>query len=280
MGGMGAIDGYAEINGTRLYYERRGHGPTVLFIHGAALDHRNWAAQVEGLADRFDVITYDLRGYGRSAAPTGEFKHYEDAAALLDHLAIQRAIAVGHSIGGLYALELALARPDRVAGLVALCMSGLSTRPFPPDVIEMFAAVRRAAYERGVDAAKAVWRACGWFASARARPDVAAQVDAMLADYTGWYWTHDNPARNLDPPSGTRLEDVRVPTLIVDGGLDLDYNHANADELARRIAGATLLRLPDAGHMAQLEDPDAFARALDELAARIARTHPAHGGAA
>jgi 3-oxoadipate enol-lactonase len=249
-----------------LHVERRGSGPTILMIHGATLDHRMWRPQVEALAERYQVITYDVRGHGRSPMPTGPFKHYEDAEALVDHLGVGPVVAIGHTIGALYALELALARPELVAAFGALCMSGLGIPPFPDDHIQTMTAIRNAARTEGVAAAKALWLDTGWVASARAVPAVAAEVGAILADYTGWYWTHDSAVKNLDPPAAGRLEQLRVPALVVDGGLDLAYNHAVADELARRIPRAKLLRLPAAGHMANLEDPAAVTRAIDALA--------------
>lgn len=255
-----------EVNGTRLYVERVGRGQPILFMHGATLDHRMWCAQVEGLADRFEVITYDLRGFGRSAIPTPPFKHCEDAAALLEHLGVGPAIVVGHSIGGLYALELVVSRPDLAKAFAAVCMSGLGEPSFPEAITAKFGAIRKAASEQGVDAAKAIWLTTGWFDSVLARPELAAQAREMLADYSGVYWKGDVGGSNLDPPVRTRLSELRLPTLVIDGGLDLDYNHQIADALAAKIGGARLLRLPQAGHMANMEDPEAVNRAIAELA--------------
>lgn len=256
-----------EVNGTRLVVERTGTGPSILFMHGATLDHRMWRAQVAGLADRFDVITYDLRGFGGSATPVPPFKHCEDAAALLEHLGIQRATVVGHSIGGLYALELALSRPDLVGALAAVCMSGLGEPTFPEAIVAKFGAIRQAAREQGVDAAKAIWKTTGWFDSAMQRPELAQELEAMLAGYSGIYWTADVSGSNIEPPARTRLSELRMPTLVIDGGQDLDYNHQIADILANRIAGAMLLRLPQAGHMANMEEPVLVNDAIAALAA-------------
>src|SRR5262245_21991865 len=111
---------------TDLVVRRYGAGRPVLLIHGSTLDHRMWAPQL-ALADRFELIAYDMRGFGRSPAPAGPFTHHGDAAALLDELGLSNVIAIGHSIGAHTALELALARPDRVTGFVSVCMSGLAS---------------------------------------------------------------------------------------------------------------------------------------------------------
>jgi pimeloyl-ACP methyl ester carboxylesterase len=264
---MGAA--IAEVNGTRLHYDARGTGPALLFLHGFTLDRRMWRRQVEALSARFRVVSYDARGFGRSAMPGAEpYRHCDDAAALCEHLGIDRVVAVGHSIGAHQTLELALTRPGLVAGWVSVCAAGLASIPFPGDITTMFGAIRASAREQSVDAAKAIWAACGWFASAREAPAIAAELDEMLADYSGWHWTHDNPAKNIDPPAAERLADLRAPALVVTGARDLPYNDAVADALVARIANASALRLPRAGHMANMEAPDEVTSAIADFAMR------------
>ena len=258
---------FADVNGTRLAFERQGNGPTLFLIHGTALDHRMWREQVEALAPRFDVITYDVRGFGESALPTGPFCHYQDAEALLDHLGVKRAVIVGHSSGGLYTLELALARRDLVAGCCLISAGIGGGAPFPADLLALVGQIRTAASERGVDAAKAIWGSCVLFTAANEIPSVRDELAAMLADYSGWQWLHGSPGGNLAPPVHERLESIAVPTLVVDGGRDHAYSTAIADMLAARIPVATRLRLPHVGHMANMEDPAAVTGAIEALAA-------------
>jgi len=246
---------------TELTVQRIGKGRPLLFLHGATLDHRMWHPQL-ALADRFEIITCDLRGFGTSPAPTGHFKHCEDIAALIDELRLRDVCVIGHSIGAHYALEVSLLRPDAVTGLVSVCMSGL-TQDYPADIVAMFGELKRLARTQSVDAAKAVWARCGWFTQARENSAIAALLDAYLRDYTGWYWLHDTPATNLVPPAIDRLEQLAVPTLVIDGALDLDYNHRIANVLASRIRNANLLRVP-VGHMASLEAADDVTRAIGQ----------------
>lgn len=238
-----------------------------MFLHGSTLDHRMWQPQVEALADRFEVITYDLRGFGSSPAPAGAFRHVDDAAALLDELALHDVVAIGHSIGAFYALELALHRPDRVTGLVSICMSGLSPE-YPADLQAMFDRLKASARAGQLAAAKREWGACGWFASARTNPALVPLLDTWLADDPGWYWRHDSPGRRLAPPARDRLETLAMPVLVIDGALDLEYNHAIADELGRRIRGVERIRIPTAGHMASLEAAAEVTAAIAALAGR------------
>jgi 3-oxoadipate enol-lactonase len=265
-----SASGSVDVNGTRLHFESRGSGPTLLLLHGFTLDLRMWAPQLESLSSAFRVVAYDARGFGHSALPTSApYRHCDDAAALIEALRLAPVVAVGHSIGGHQLLELALARPELVSGYVGVCTSGLASVPFPPDVMQLFADVRNAARTEGIAQAKRLWSRGGWFATAREEPRLARLLDAILDDYSGWHWQNDNPARNIEPPVAARLGELAIPTLLIDGALDLPYNHEVARAVASAVPGATLLEVPGASHMANLEAPGAVNDAIGELARRV-----------
>lgn len=258
-----------DVNGTRIAYESRGSGRPILFLHGFTLDRSMWKRQMDGLSDRFRTIAWDARGFGESDTPSEKpYRHCEDAGALCDALGLEGAIAVGHSIGAHQLLELALTRPDRIAGFVGVALSGLATVPFPDDVMKLFADVKRAAREQSIDQAKRLWATSGWFASARARPDLRAELDAILARYSGWHWTHENPVMNIEPPAAARLGELQMPALVITGDRDLPYNDVVGDAIVAGVRQATRLRLP-VGHMANMEAPDAVNRAIAELASAL-----------
>jgi 3-oxoadipate enol-lactonase len=261
--------GMAAVNGTQLYYEASGFGPTLLFMHGFTLDHRMWSRQVLGLSNRYRTVIYDLRGFGRSAQPNGApFRHAQDAAALCDHLGIEHVVAIGHSIGAYQALELALSRPDLVAGWVAVCMSAPELVPFSDDLKRMFSAIRKAAREQSLDAAKEIWRKAEWFAPLREDAELASELDRVLADYSGWDWTHESAASGLKPSIAERLGELEVPALVITGGRDLEHNDRVAQVIMKRVPSASGLRIARAGHMANMEDPAAVNRAIAEFAMR------------
>ena len=112
---------FATINGTRLYFEIAGSGQPLVLIHGFTLDLRMWDDQFERLTREFQVIRYDMRGFGQSAPPTGErYAHADDLRDLLDHLRVDKAHLVGLSKGGAIALDFTLAYPRRVNKLVLI----------------------------------------------------------------------------------------------------------------------------------------------------------------
>src|SRR5215510_8071791 len=114
--------GAANVNGTRLYYEMTGKASAdhaVVFIHGFTLDTRMWDDQFEYFARQFQVVRYDMRGFGKSAVPTDqEYSHVEDLKALLDYLGIKQAYLVGQSKGGAVTLDFTLTYPETVDALV------------------------------------------------------------------------------------------------------------------------------------------------------------------
>lgn len=112
-----------DVNGTTLYYERRGHGPPVLFIPGAGGDAGDWSTVADAVADEHTVLTYDRRANSRSprpsgwtAAPVGE--QADDAAALLRALDLAPAVAYGLSSGAMILTDLVLRHPTVLRGAI------------------------------------------------------------------------------------------------------------------------------------------------------------------
>jgi pimeloyl-ACP methyl ester carboxylesterase len=109
-----------RVNGTSLYYEERGTGPGVIFVHGSWVDHGTWAAVVEPLASQFRVVSYDRRGHSRSERSPEQGSAEQDAAdliELIERLDLAPVFVVGNSSGALITLRAAAARPDLLRGL-------------------------------------------------------------------------------------------------------------------------------------------------------------------
>ncbi|WP_329335163.1 alpha/beta hydrolase [Streptomyces sp. NBC_01352] len=138
----------ADSDGTSIYYERHGSGPAILFVHGSGGHHAAWWQQVSGLREEFTVVTVDLRGFGKSDAPTSphssrpEFDGQDfpgDVVAVLDQEDLTDAMLVGQSIGSVAALRAGLLRPERVGSVVlGHSLGGISH----PELKELAAADR------------------------------------------------------------------------------------------------------------------------------------------
>jgi len=102
----------------QLHHEIAGSGDTIVLIHAGIADSRMWTPQWRRYAEDYQVVRYDMRGFGQSPLPPEPYQHAQDLLDLLDRLGIERAALIGNSLGGRVALEATLARPQLVTALV------------------------------------------------------------------------------------------------------------------------------------------------------------------
>jgi pimeloyl-ACP methyl ester carboxylesterase len=258
--------GIAEVNGTRLYYERGGQGPAVILLHGGNLDARMWDDQMPALVKSFTVIRYDIRPYGRSAETEKGFSSVEDLRALMDYLNVKTASLVGLSLGGRIAIDFALTYPDRVGKLV-LMGPGLTGYAFNPNDETMKPILAKA---RDGDAAGAMdlWLQHPMMAPAMARPKVAARIREIARDNLQVWQRLPVGERVPTPPASKRLDQIRVPTLLIVGERDVADIQAIVKLLAEEVKGARTEVIPGAAHMPNMEDPQRVNRLLVEFLGR------------
>jgi 3-oxoadipate enol-lactonase len=259
-----ARTGRLAVDGGSLAWQVVGSGPPVLLVHGFALDRRMWDDVIPGLARDHTVISYDCRGFGTSAEfdPAIGYTHADDLLALLAHLDVYRAALVGLSFGGGVVLKTVLRAPDSVTHLV-LVDAVLGGVPWDEESLRGSEAVDLAVRLGGVTAGRRAWLAHPLFAPANEHPDLAARLGEMVDGYPGHHWVGTDPHRseNEVPPIDV-LDTISAPTTVIVGDRDVPCFLAMAAVLATCIRGARLVTIPDAGHMAPMEAPDAFLRAL------------------
>jgi 3-oxoadipate enol-lactonase len=246
------------VDGATLRYGVAGVGPAVVLIHGFGLDMRMWEPQVPELARAFQLVRYDCRGFGASGPfdPAVPYTHAADLVALLDHLSIDQATLVGLSFGGQVALKTALLAPERVRALVLLD-SLLDGVEWDDDSKAGLAELGRRLAAGGVAAGREAWLAHPLFAAARQRPDVQAELAAMVADYPGQHWLGLDPHLPDSTPPIELLEQLMMPALVVAGDQDVPGFLAMTDVLAQRLPAAERVLIPGAGHMVNMEQPAA-----------------------
>ncbi len=250
--------GVAEVNGTRLYYEVAGEGSPVVLVHGLGLDTRMWDSQFDVLAASYRVIRYDLRGFGKSTLQTDEkFRHAEDLRALLDYLEAPKTHVIGLSLGGMIALQHGLLYPNAVLSLV-LVDSALDGFDWSERWDASLEAIKKRAVEAGASAGNQMWLEHELFAPARERPNCRARLTQIVSESSGWTWVNRSPARGIRPPSGERLSEIHVPTLVIVGERDLPDFQRIADALATGIPTVRKIVMRGVGHMSNMENDDKF----------------------
>lgn len=124
-----AYSHFAEIDGVRLHYQEKGTGTPLVLLHGFTSSTYSWKDVFEPLSKNFHVIAIDLKGFGFSEKPDGDYTRRAQAllvSHLLDHLKIEKTWLCGNSMGGEVSLNFALQNPQRVAGLVLIDSAGIS----------------------------------------------------------------------------------------------------------------------------------------------------------
>lgn len=252
---------YLTVDSLPLAYRVDGPAaaPALVFSNSLGTDWRMWDAQAAALIGRFRVVRYDTRGHGQSgvpAAPATIMRLGQDLLALLDHLQIERAHVCGLSLGGLTALWLAARHPERLQRLVLADTAARigSTAGWEARI----AAVRAGGMEAVRDAVVARFLSAAFRAR---RPDVTQAVSAMLTgtDPVG-YMAACAALRDADLRAA--VPTIRVPALIMAGALDAATPPAQAKALHSDLAGSELIIFPDAAHLANIEQPEAFTAAL------------------
>lgn len=194
-----------------------------------------WDAQFEFFARSHQVIRYDMPGFGRSALPTGPYRHTDDLKAILDDFQLEQATLIGLSMGGDIALDFALEYPGRVQSLVLIdsILGGYIISPIWESSIAPIWVKGRAGDKEG---ARHLWMNHELF-----KPVLASKAEAfrqIVQDYSGWHWVNKNPHIALKPPGIERLETIQAPTLVMVGEHDQPDFHTIADTLAKRIPKA------------------------------------------
>jgi len=246
-----------SVGGTSLHYEIDGSGPPIVLLHGFALDRRIWDGQVPALIEHHTVVRYDLRGFGRSSPSPEPYRHAADLQTLVDRLGFERVSLMGLSLGGGTAINFTIANPDRVDRLIVVAPS-LSGFAWSAAFVAEQAAIRHAAREGGVAAARDQWLALPNFAPALANPVVSAALRDMVEGYSGWHWMHPDTAIPTNPPAIHRLAEIRTRTLVFVGDRDSADFQAIASTLACAIPHAQRIVLEGAGHIANMEARETF----------------------
>ncbi|MDE3091418.1 MAG: alpha/beta fold hydrolase [Chloroflexota bacterium] len=260
-------------NNITLAYEITGTGKPLVLIDPVGYGRWFWHKVVPGLAEHFQVITFDNRGAGESDKPDGPYSVpmlAADTAGLLDALNTKNAYVMGLSLGGYIAQELIVTRPNLVGKLILAAINYGGTKVIPITPEAMVALTNRQGdpvelVKRGIAIACA--------------PGFAQRQPAVAAELLQYRFTNPVPpaqyAAQVAAGAGTiaysdevveqRMKAIKVPTLILFGEHDRVMPPGNANLMAQKIAGARVKIIPGAGHIFPIEDPQGTINAVIEF---------------
>jgi len=255
-----AADLFVVVDGTRLRFRDEGRGPAVLLVHGWTLDLEMWDPQVTALRDSFRLIRLDRRGHGLSGGTPAPARDSEDLAALCKHLGLRRVALLGMSQGVRAVLGLAGAAPEQVEALILDGPPPLAAASDPEVPLERYAALVRT---QGIEAFREEWARHALMQLRTRNPEARALLAAMIARYPGGDLRH--AASRAQTVPRVRLESLAAPTLVLSGAYDVASRKRAARELTARLSHAELAEIPGAGHLPNLDRPDAYSRLCREF---------------
>jgi pimeloyl-ACP methyl ester carboxylesterase len=265
--------GTANINGAQIAYDITGTGPALVLIHAGIADRRMWDNQIPAFSHNYQVVRYDLRGFGESTMPPTEYAHHADLAALLDHLSIAQAHVLGISMGGGVATDFTLTHPEAVKSLIRVSAGFPET-----DISEVLKqawdnleAVETSAGQSAViEPELDLWVDGPNRKPAPERAAIRAKIREMNTAILARSAEHDaaKPVR-LTPPTIEPLQATGVQILNIVGEEDVPDIQTSAELLKRSIPTANVVNFPDTAHMVNMERPEEFNQVVLNFLANV-----------
>ena len=255
--------GYVTVDGAQIYYETAGEGIPFVMIHAGVADRRQWNNEFVFFARKYQVVRYDMRGYGKSEPVDGEFSHLDNLVAVLEALGIHEPVVImGCSMGGGIAMDFALAHPSRARALIMVgsAPSGLELDVPAP---AKFADVEKA-FEAGDLDLVCELETQIWFDGTGRTPEQVNQpMRTLLYEMNRQALAHEvknlgKRLPNTKTPAFDRLSELKISVLIIVGVHDTPYILSAADYMVEKIPSAQKVMIQDAAHLPNMDHPDEF----------------------
>lgn len=245
---------FARRGQSQIYYEVAGDGPTLVLSHGVGGNHASWYLQLSALAARFQIVTWDHRGFGLSSdmEGLGRAGFADDLVAVLDAVGVERAVLVGQSMGGGTCLAVTCTRPDRVSGLVMA--DSLAQAVLPPEIADRFAGNAAATADLSQ-----IERVLG--ATIRRENPAAATLYSQIAGFNAT--TLRTLKGEMPFYSAEALAACGVPSLFIVGEEDVLFPPWAVRAFHAGVPTSRYVELTRTGHSAFYERPDAFNAVLE-----------------
>ena len=255
--------GFATIEKAKIYYEMAGNGTPFVMIHAGVADSRQWNNEFASFANDYQVIRYDMRGYGKSEPVDGEFSHMGDLVSVLETLNVNKPIILmGCSMGGGLAMDFALTYPPKVKALI-MVGSGPSGLELDVPTPEKFSEVEKA-YDAGDFDLVAELETQVWFDGTGRTPEqvnpamrkLAYEMNRIALTLEAKGLGKRLP--NTEIPAFDRLGNLNAPVLVIVGAHDVPYIRAAADYMNDNLPNVQKVQIADAAHLPNMDHPTEF----------------------
>lgn len=254
---------FADIGGVRVHYQEKGTGTPLILIHGYSSSVYTWKDQFDALSKKYRVIAIDLKGFGFTSKPDGDYSRRaqgELVSSLLDYLKIEKAWLVGNSMGGETALNVAVNHPEKVLGLVLIDSAGIQVQgrtslapaylqiPVVGRLLTAVALTSDTLVRQGLQKS--------YFDDSRITDDRVAYYYQPLKTRGGQLAATRARTQFGDFPIEDKVNSINVPTLIIWGDHDELIPLEAGKKLNSLIRGSKLVVFENCGHVPQEEMPD------------------------
>jgi pimeloyl-ACP methyl ester carboxylesterase len=269
---------FAMSGSAQLAYDVTGDdasGSNVVLLHAGVTDRRSWSHVIDRLVPRHRCVAFDARQYGETTYERQDgWSGVDDTIAVMDAVGIERAVLVAGSMGGATAIDVALAHPDRVRAL-ALIGPAVHGAPFPDITEEPTASIvaKAEAAEEAEDFDELnrleAWL---WLDGPRAPEGrVGGELRDLFLEMNGRALHADHPGElRRHPDAWSRLDEIRVPTLVLVGALDMPDMKAVDEQLAAKVADGRLVWLEGTAHLPHYEGHEVCLREISDFVDRVA----------
>lgn len=258
------------VDGLEFTYRSHGTGPTLVLLHAFPLNMRMFEPQVAALADHMHVVTVDFRGFGASQLTSGDFSLEDladDVHALMSKLGHAHFVLGGVSMGGYVALAYLRRHPETLRGLIlANTRAGADTDEARQ---RRFKAVSEVTTRGTAGLAASFPQTALAPGSVETRRDLVGQLHDWIAEANPMAVIGAQLAMANRPDSTAALAGIAVPTLVIAGEDDGVTPPEEARRMAEAIPGATIATIPGAGHLSNMEQPEAFNEAVRAFMAQF-----------
>jgi pimeloyl-ACP methyl ester carboxylesterase len=265
--------GFIPVSGGRLYYEANGDGTPFVLVHAGVANLRQWDPHVAAFAERYHVIRFDTRGYGKTESEHVEFANRADLAAVLDHFDAPAAHILGCSRGGQISLDFAVENPQRVLTYTSVAGGVGDYEPeIPKEQVDAIIAFDQSTSKMAeakdwagvADAETAYWFDGPGQPADRTDPTTRAMVrEWIYANYAAQI--EGGIPQPLEPTADTLLDRLTMPVLAVVGDLDEPWAVASMEHLAKAVPNGRFELWNGAAHLLNLEQPERFTKLILEF---------------
>lgn len=253
---------FAEINDIPMHFDVQGEGPGLVLLHAGIAHLGMWDEQMEAFAQHFRVLRYDIRGWGQTPDPVGEYTEHGDLQALMQHAGMNKAHILGISNGGRIAIDFSIAFPGMVDKLVVVG-PGLGGFDYPDDpFIDQLEEQRKYAMESGKLELAAEIETQIWVDGPnRKAEDVDALFRGKALDMileTLKIPEGEGNGTMLLPKAAERLNEIQAACLVIFGDQDVELLAAVIKHLTDNVKDVRRVDMPGVAHLPNMENPSSF----------------------